>query len=252
VGDFKESIKEIINLYYPSRILIEPSGVAKLSDIIKSCKSLAKDKSITINNVFTVVDPMNYKVYLDNFGEFYKDQIKNAKTIILSKREDYEDGYVEKISSLIRDINKDSSIITVPLELIDAKDILKIAENDIEKYNEKSVVLKKSFGVYNVNKVHNSHNADNIFSNWGMETKKIFTKSKLEEVFGYIVKDKSCGNILRGKGIVQLENGKWTEFHYTPGKFQMNITTPQKVGKIVIIGEAVDKNRLEMLFGINR
>jgi G3E family GTPase len=252
VGDFKEAIREIIKLYSPDRILIEPSGVAKLSDIIKSCKSLAIDNSIIINNVFTVVDALNYEAYLVNFGEFYKDQIKNAKTIILSEREDCEEYEIEKISELIRDINKDSSIITASLDFIEANDILKIAESDIEKHNEKQLVLKKSFSIGSVNKVHHSHSAENIFSNWGTETTKSFSKSNLEEIFNNVVKDRSYGNILRGKGIVQLEGGKWVEFHYTPGKFCMNVTTSQKVGKIAIIGEGINKNKLNIIFRVNK
>ncbi|MDS0524666.1 GTP-binding protein [Clostridium sp. SHJSY1] len=252
VGDFKEAIKEIIKKYSPERIIIEPSGVAKLSDIIKSCKSIAINNNISINNVFTVIDSINYESYINNFGEFYKDQIKNAKTIILSKRENDSEAQIEQISKSIRNINKDSSIITAPLDEMDGNDILVIAEEDSKRENEKNISIKKSFGVGKVNKVSHSHSANNIFNNWGIETEKAFSKSTLEEIFETIVRDKSYGKILRGKGIVQLEGGNWGEFHYTPGRFNLSSTTSQKVGKIVIIGEDVNKNKLNKLFKVNR
>ncbi|MBD7912148.1 MULTISPECIES: GTP-binding protein [Clostridium] len=251
VGDFKEAMHEIIKQYSPERIIIEPSGVAKLSDIIKSCKSISKNNNIYINNIFTVIDVINYEAYINNFGEFYKDQIKNANTIILSKIENNDEEQIKKISRLIRNINKESSIITAPLDEMDGNDILTISKEDIKKSNEKTLSIKKSFKISAVNKVSHSHSADNIFNNWGVETQKSFSKSTLEKIFKIIVNDKSYGNILRGKGIVKLEEGIWGEFHYTPGKFKINKATKQRVGKIVIIGEGVDKNKLNLLFNIN-
>lgn len=252
VGDFKEAIKEIIKKYSPERIIIEPSGVAKLSDIIKSCKSISNENSITINNIFTVIDPTNYESYITNFGEFYKDQIKNAKTLIISKRENDSEEQIETVSKLIRNINKHSSIIIVPLNEMDGNDILTIAKGDLIKFSERSLSITKPMNSSAIKNVSHSHSANSIFNNWGIETKKAFSKSKLEEIFNTIARDESYGKILRGKGIVELDGGRWGEFHYTPGKFNINSTTSQKVGKIVIIGEDVNKNKLNILFKVTR
>ena len=112
VGDFKEAIKEIVKKYSPDRILIEPSGVAKLSDIIKSCKEI---ESIKIDNIYTVIDVSNYNSYLNNFGEFYKDQIKKAEIIIASRRDNNEKD-IEEIVKSIKKLNKECNIITAPLD----------------------------------------------------------------------------------------------------------------------------------------
>lgn len=244
-GDFKEAIKEIIKIYHPSRILIEPSGVAKLSDIIKACKSIA---GIEINNIFTVIDALNFQSHLENFGEFYRDQISNAKTIILSERKEGEEKLINDISQSIRKINKKCSIITAQLKDIDAKDILAIAKKDLEMTSENYIEFKKSFNSMSVSRVHHSHNADNIFNAWGVETSKDFSMFKLRDIFDEIMKNDEYGNILRGKGIVKTKNGEWIEFHYTPGKFKINTTTTRGVGKIAIIGEKIDKNKLSKLF----
>ena len=248
-GDFKEAIKEIINIYHPERILIEPSGVAKLSDIIKACKSM---EEIEINNIFTVIDAMNFQSHLDNFGEFYRDQISNAKTIILSERKIGEYKLIECVSNSIRKINKDCSIITATLNEIDSKDILAIAKKDLEGKSEKLIQLKKSFNSRSVSRVHHSHRADNIFNSWGVETSKDFSMFKLRDIFDEIMKSNEYGNILRGKGIVKIQNGDWVEFHYTPGRFKINATTTQGIGKIAIIGEKIDKNKLNKLFTLER
>ena len=248
-GDFKEAIKEIINIYHPSRILIEPSGVAKLSDIIKSCKSI---EGIEINNIFTVIDALNFQSHLDNFGEFYRDQIVNAKTIILSERRMDEDKLIESISQSIRKINKKCSIITAPLKDIDSRDILAIAKKDLEMTSENYIEFKKSFNSMSVSRVRHSHRADNIFNTWGVETSKDFSMFKLRDIFDEIMKSNEYGNILRGKGIVKTKNGEWIEFHYTPGKFRINATTIQGIGKIAIIGEKIDKNKLNKLFATER
>jgi len=248
-GDFKEAIREIIKIYHPTRILIEPSGVAKLSDIIKVCKSI---EGIEINNIFTVVDPINFQSHLDNFGEFYRDQISNAKTIILSKREMEDDKLVECISQSIRKINKNCSIITASLNDIDSKDILAIAKKDMEGESESRIQFKKSFNSGLRNRVHQDHKANNIFNAWGVETSKDFSMFKLRDIFDEIMKSDEYGNILRGKGIVKTKNGEWVEFHYTQGRFKINTTTTQEIGKIAIIGEKIDKNKLNKLFAMER
>jgi G3E family GTPase len=248
-GDFKEAVKEIIKLYHPERILIEPSGVAKLSDIIKGCKSI---EGIEVNNIFTVIDAMNFQSHLDNFGEFYKDQISNAKTIILGARKSKEDKLIECVSQGIRKINKGCSIITAPIEEIDSNDILAIARKDLEGKSESWIQLKKSLNAGYVSRVHHSQKADNIFNTWGVETSKYFSMFKLRDIFDEIMKSNEYGNILRGKGIVKIQNGDWVEFHYTPGRFKIKATTTQGIGKIAIIGEKIDKSKLNKLFTVER
>lgn len=247
VGDFKDSIREIIKSYKPNRILIEPSGVAKLSDVIKSCKDLGNEYSFNINYIFTVVDVSNFDMYLENFGEFYKDQLIKAKTIVLSRKDNITEQQVDNVTAQIRNINKTASIIAAPLDSLDSNDIFKIANGDLVSAKEKS--LKKA-GTSLVSRSISRHNhrADNVFDTWGIETTKLFTIDNLKGIFEKIKMNDDYGNILRGKGLVKSENGEWLEFHYTPGQFQVKKVNSQHQGKIAIIGEKIDKSKLKYLF----
>lgn len=240
VGDFKEAIKEIVKKYSPDRILIEPSGVAKLSDIIKSCKEI---ESIKIDNIYTVIDVSNYNSYLNNFGEFYKDQIKKAEIIIASRRDNNEKD-IEEIVKSIKKLNKECNIITAPLDEFEGNDILNISKKEISN----KVEFNRKISYQKVGIVHKNNKASNVFNSWGIETKKFVSKSKLKSIFIEKISGDDYGNILRGKGIVQLDEGRWVEFHYTPGSFQMNAIASQKVGKIAIIGESINTKKLDKLF----
>ncbi|WP_294354894.1 GTP-binding protein [uncultured Clostridium sp.] len=240
VGDFKEAIKEIVKKYSPDRILIEPSGVAKLSDIIKSCKEI---ESIKIDNIYTVIDVSNYNSYLNNFGEFYKDQIKKAEIIIASRRDNNEKD-IEEIVKSIKKLNKECNIITAPLDEFEGNDILNISKKEISN----KVEFNRGISYQKVGIVHKNNKASNVFNSWGIETKKFVSKSKLKSIFIEKISGDDYGNILRGKGIVQLDEGRWVEFHYTPGSFQMNAIASQKVGKIAIIGESINTKKLDKLF----
>lgn len=241
VGDFKDAIREIVKKYSPDRIIIEPSGVAKLTDIVKSCKEI---DSVEVNNTYTVVDVINYKTYLDNFGEFYKDQIKKADTIIASKRNNNEKCLDEAVKS-IKSLNKNCNIITATLDEFEGNDILYITKKKAcnkVSFNRVSTLQKPAM-------IHKGHKANSVFNSWGIETKRNFSRAVLKNIFTEKINAEDYGNILRGKGIVQLEEGKWVEFHYTPGSFQMNAIVSQKVGKIAIIGESIDTKKLDKLFG---
>ncbi len=240
VGDFKEAIKEIVKKYSPDRILIEPSGVAKLSDIIKSCKEI---ENIKIDNIYTVIDVLNYNSYLNNFGEFYKDQIKKAEIIIASRRDNNE-KYIGEIVKSIKKLNKECNIITAPLDEFEGNDILNICKKEISN----KVEFNRGISYQKVGIVHKNNKASNVFNSWGIETKKFVSKSKLRSIFIEKISDNDYGNILRGKGVVQLDEGRWVEFHYTPGSFQMNAIASQKVGKIAIIGESINTKKLDKLF----
>lgn len=251
VGDFKKSIKEIIKMYKPTRIIIEPSGVAKLSDIIKSCKSIGKEEDFDINYIFTVVDVTNFKMYMNNFGEFYKDQLIHGKTILLSRPEKIDEDTMCDIVKTIRGINKTASIITSKLSTIDASDILEIADKDLVDKEEKklSKVASSLFSKGGlIKKSTNNHSADKVFDTWGIETTKIYTINTLKGIFNKINSNEDYGNVLRGKGLVRVDGGKWVEFHYTPGEFKIQVTSNRSEGKIAIIGEKIDKNKLKVLF----
>ncbi|MDR3597671.1 GTP-binding protein [Clostridium sp.] len=250
-GDLKDSVKSIIELYSPERILIEPSGVAKLSDVIKACESLEDDCNIKINMLVTVLDVFNAKIYIKNFGEFYKDQIKNAKTIILTRIENVSEEKIKETVRIIEEINPHAKIIREVLNKIDFSEIInkKLFNSEEEEKQLKNYKLIRKNNLRNATyiKYHN-HNADSMFSTWSLETKKEFSEYKLKELFEEITEDKDYGFILRGKGIVKLDTGKSIQFHYVPGKFAISDINEQEISKICIIGSNINKNKLNYLF----
>lgn len=186
IGDFKESIKEIINFYSPQRILIEPSGVAKLSDVIKACTSIKEQCRFTINIIATIIDILNAKIYINNFGEFYKDQIKNAKIIILTRIENSKEDDIKEIMNLIKGINSDAIIITQPLDEIDLIDIANNMEKNISIYDESDKINESERN--NLLKVKHSYTiAKKLFNSEDKEEKvndvfKIIRRNNLKEV----------------------------------------------------------------------
>ncbi|MFA6940882.1 MAG: GTP-binding protein [Clostridiaceae bacterium] len=235
VGDFKKAIIDILNTYSPDRIIIEPSGVAKLSDVIKSCRNLEKEYDIKINAVITIVDALNAEMYLNNFGEFYKDQIEHANTIIISKAQQHID---DKILSLIRKINSNSEIISSPWEKTSFEEIIKNPGK--ESYTEfESEIIKEE---------HHHHKADQVFDTWGLESDKIFSQVKIDDFFENVNNADEYGLILRAKGLLKVEEGKWLEINYTPGEFRKKITNPQKCSLLCFIGRELNKSKLEKLF----
>ena len=135
VGDFGTSLKEVITTYHPDRIIIEPSGVGKLSDVIKAVKGVDVDCEISLNSYTTVADVNKCKMYMRNFGEFFENQLQYARTIILS-RTDTPKATEEKVAkavALIREVNKDAVIITTPIEKLDGAQILEAMEQGREE-----------------------------------------------------------------------------------------------------------------------
>ncbi|EKQ57227.1 MULTISPECIES: GTP-binding protein [unclassified Clostridium] len=250
-GDLKESIISIIDLYSPERILIEPSGVAKLSDVIKACESLYDDCNIKLNMLVTVLDVFNAKTYIKNFGEFYKDQIKNAKIIILTRIETVSEEKIKETVSIIEEINPYAKIIREALNKIDFSKIINFEKDrriDEEEQFKNYKVIRKNNLVSATYVKQNNHSAESMFSTWSLETKEEFSKYKLKDLFEEITKDKDYGFILRGKGIVKLDAGKCIQFHYVPGKFAISDINEQEISKICIIGSNINKSKLNYLF----
>ena len=130
VGDFGESLKEVLSTYSPERVLIEPSGVGKLSDVVKAVEDVAADLDVEINSAVVVVDATKCKMYIKNFGEFFVNQIEHAGTIILSRTGKISQEKLDKAIQLIREHNAEATIITTPWEQLDGKDILKTIEGE--------------------------------------------------------------------------------------------------------------------------
>ncbi|MFL0196946.1 CobW family GTP-binding protein [Clostridium sp. WILCCON 0269] len=249
-GDFKKAIKEVIEKYRPERIIIEPSGVGKLSEILNSINSEDMRSSVKLNMIITLVDVLKYEMYITNFGEFYRNQIINAKTIILSRTQKIAMDRLEKITAAIRNLNQNANIITTPWDRLNANTIVEVAENDAKfDINEKVNLLKKPARNLNF-RIAKNHHADQIFNTWGVETPKIFSEVILKNIFSRLEDSEQYGTVLRAKGIVQVSDNKWVQFDYVPEEFQVKDTSPDYTGRICVIGSDLKKDELMSLFSI--
>ncbi|MDD4844230.1 MAG: CobW family GTP-binding protein [Anaerotignum sp.] len=265
VGDFERTIQEVIEKFKPERIIIEPSGVGKLSEIIKACEAAKQGESLHINMLITVVDVLKLDIYLANFGEFFENQIKYAKTILLSKTQKASPEKVEKAVNTIQKINAKANIVTTPWEELSAEKILAIAEGDGTQAleNEIKELLQRGMESEGCHCGHNHatehhhdccahehhhHDADEIFTVWGKETPRIFSVEELRKMLVSLENADAFGDVLRGKGILQVENGAWVQFDYVPEEIQMSEISPDYTGKVCIIGSQLNTNALEKLF----
>ena len=148
VGDFGTSLKEVMDTYHPERILIEPSGVGKLSDVVKAVQNVDMGSEVTINSAVAVVDASKCRLYIKNFGEFFINQIEHAGTIILSRTDVASETKIQQAAELIREHNSKATIITTPIEQLDGKDILKTIEGgeDLEKELMEAVLKEQESG----------------------------------------------------------------------------------------------------------
>ena len=267
VGDFGTSLKEVITTYHPDRIIIEPSGVGKLSDVIKAVKGVDVDCEISLNSYTTVADVNKCKMYMRNFGEFFENQLQYARTIILS-RTDTPKATEEKVAkavALIREVNKDAVIITTPIEKLDGAQILEAMEQGREEDEEFCPVCGGHHdhdhehehhhhdhdGECGCGHDHHHHHADEVFTSWGRETAKKYTKEEIEAALKILSEAEDLGVILRAKGMVDGKDGQWIYFDMVPEEYEVRTGTPQITGKICVIGSKMAEDKIAEIFGVN-
>ena len=260
VDDFGTSLKEVITTYHPDRIIIEPSGVGKLSDVIKAVKGVDVDCEISLNSYTTVADVNKCKMYMRNFGEFFENQLQYARTIILS-RTDTPKATEEKVAkavALIREVNKDAVIITTPIEKLDGAQILEAMEQGREEDEDFCPVCGGHHdhdhhhdGECGCGHDHHHHHADEVFTSWGRETAKKYTKEEIEAALKILSEAEDLGVILRAKGMVDGKDGQWIYFDMVPEEYEVRTGTPQITGKICVIGSKMAEDKIAEIFGVN-
>ena len=316
VGDFNKALKDVEAQFHPDRILIEPSGVGKLSDVIVAVENTVKDvPEMKLNSFVTVADATKVKVYMKNFGEFYNNQIEAAGTIILSRTQKLSQEKLEAAAAMLREKNPDAAILTTPWDELDGKTIL----SAIEKVSLSDELLEKMRREHEIEEAehehehhhhhdehdehdhehehehhhdhdedehdhehdhhhdhdhdhdehehhhhhhdgeecddpecechhHHHHHADDVFSSWGKETPKKFSKEALEDML-HKLDSGDYGHILRAKGIVNGEDG-WLEFDYVPEEHEVRAGHPDYTGRLCVIGAELKEHELAELFGV--
>ena len=285
VGDFGTSLKEVVEKYHPDRIIIEPSGVGKLSDVIKAVKDLHIENEIRLNSASTVADASKVKVYMKNFGEFFNNQIEHAGTIILSRTQNVSEAKLKTDIELSRSLNKDAHIITTPWDDINGKQILDAMENvtnlELEMLAEAAAKAAEEHehehhhdhdgecgcghdhdhehehhhdhdGECSCGHDHHHghHHADEVFTSWGVETPDKYDKETLSEILRKLSETDDYGDILRAKGMLPTPEGKWMFFDLVPEEYEIRDGEPEITGRICVIGAKLKEDALKELFNV--
>ncbi len=258
VGDFGASLKEVVEKYHPDRILIEPSGVGKLSDVIKAVQGVEEDVDIQLNSYTTVVDAKKCKMYMRNFGEFFDNQVQYAGAIIMSRTDIVDEKKAMESMELLRSINEKAAIITTPIEKLDGKKILEVMEHPVSLADE---LLKEEHEHHHHHDHdeecgcghhhdHHHHHADEVFTSWGRETIKKFTREGLEKMLESLSTSEEYGVILRAKGMLPAEDGTWIYFDMVPEETEIREGSPEYTGRLCVIGSKLKEDKLAELFGV--
>ena len=318
VGDFGASLKEVISKYHPDRILIEPSGVGKLSDVIKAVQGVEEETGLVLNSYTTVVDAKKCKMYMRNFGEFFNNQVEYAGAIIMSRTDIVDEAKAQAALELLREINAKAAIITTPIEKLDGKKLLDVMEHPVslaqELMEEEEVCPEcghvhehgehhhhdheehehhhdhecgcghdhdheehehhhdhecgcghdhdheehehhhhdhdHECGCGHDHHDHHHHHADEVFTSWGRETIRKFTRENLEKMLEALSASDEYGIILRAKGMLPAEDGTWIYFDMVPEETEIRSGAPEYTGRLCVIGSKLNEDKLAELFGL--
>ena len=289
VGDFGKALHEVEERFHPDRILIEPSGVGKLSDVVAAVEKAAQeDPALRLNSFATVADASKVKVYMKNFGEFYNNQVEHAGAIVLSRTQNLTQDKLEGAVALLREKNPAAAILTTPWDQLDGKTIL----SAIEKTSLEEELLARIRAEHEAEEAahahdhhhghdedgeqghhhhdhgeecscgchghhdhdhdhdhHGHHHADEVFTSWGRETVRPFAKEGLEHILAQLDLGE-CGAILRAKGIVPAQDGSWLHFDYVPEEHEVRAGPADYTGRLCVIGADLNEDRLAALFGL--
>ena len=261
VGDFTKALKKVISEYAPDRILIEPSGVGKLSDVAAAVERVEDAK---IGSKVTVVDAGKAKMYARNFGEFFNDQVASADLIVMSRTDTAGEKKILEATELLKGMNAEAGLITTPwAELNGAQILAAMQENGLRAEMEE---LKHEHEHHHHHHHHEDgeecddpecechhhhhHHADEIFGSWGMETPKKFSEAELREKLSRLENEEKYGAVLRAKGIVSASDGDWIYFDYVPGETDIRRGAPAVTGRFCVIGAKIKEDALKELFSL--
>lgn len=287
VGDFGKALQKVLDEFAPDRILIEPSGVGKLSDVIKAVMGIGSDK-IVLNSYTTVADATKIKMYMKNFGEFYKNQVETAKTIVLSRTQKLSEEKLDEAIQMLRELNEHATIVTTPWEEINGTQILLAMETENKFADE----LLKNEDICPVcgHSHHNDdecchhdhehhhhedgecchhdhehhhhedgecchhdhehhHHADEVFTSMGIESAKKFTKEELENALSKL-SSAEFGTVLRAKGIVPGADGVWYHFDFVPEEYEVRTGSADVTGRMCVIGSKLEEDKIKTLFNV--
>ena len=310
VGDFREALCKVVDQYHPDRIVIEPSGVGKLSDVTRAVEAVAEHLDVELSSFVTVADVNKVKLYMKNFGEFYNDQVCNASCILLSRTGSADPDKVAAAVAMLREKNPTATIVTTPWDQLTGDQILK-AMSEKDDFVAQLLAMAAEANAAHADEDeeeehehhhhhhdhdeegeccchhhhhdddddedehehhhhhdhdheegeehdhcccghhhhhHHGHDADEVFTSWGVETARTYSREAIEKALDELDSGK-YGMILRSKGIVNGGADGWLEFDYVPGEREIRSRGADVGGKLVVIGSKLDEKGIAALFG---
>lgn len=249
VGDFTKALQKVIEDYSPDRIIIEPSGVGKLSDVTKAVASVP---GIEIGSKVTIVDATKAKMYNRNFGEFFDDQIANADLVVLSRSDIATEKQMKVATDIVKNLNDEVSLITTPIINLNGKDILDAIENNGIHRAIHELASESHFhcdcGCEDEHDHEHGHHADEVFGSWGFETAKKYSRDEISEILEKLGDFEKYGTVLRSKGFVDSSDGKWIYFDYVPDQQDIREGECAVTGRVCVIGSNLNESALKELF----
>ena len=316
VGDFRTALQQVVEQYHPDRIVIEPSGVGKLSDVTRAVEGVAEHLDVQLNSFVTVADVNKVKMYMKNFGEFYDDQISHASCILLSRTQTASEEKIAAAVAMLREKNPTATIVTTAWDHLTGEQILK-AMSTKDDFKAELIAMAAKANEEHTHEDeeeehehhhhdhdehdhddhcccghhhdhdhdedddehehehhhdhdehdheehehhhdhdghcccghhHHDHHADEVFTSWGVETARKFTKAEVEHALTELDTG-NYGMILRSKGIVDGGADGWLEFDYVPGEWEVRSRSADVGGKLVVIGSKLNETAIAQLFG---
>ena len=251
VGDFETSLKEVLDTYHPDRVIIEPSGVGKLSDVIKAVSTINSDE-MELDNFITVVDAKKCRMYTKNFGEFYNSQVEHASLIVLSRSQDLTEFQLKECLDILKGLNDHSPIITTAWDKLNGLDIINACEVNIQEellHEHDHECCGHDHHHHDHDHEcgcgHHHHHADEVFNSIGFDTVKKYNEVELSDILNKLCND---DNVLRAKGFVDSGNEDWWYFDLVPGEFEIRLGKPIYTGQVCVIGKDLDENTIKELF----
>ena len=286
VGDFGAALKQVLADYAPARIVIEPSGVGKLSDVVAAVERVqAEAPDLHLNSFVTVVDAAKARVYMKNFGEFFNDQVEHACAIILSRTQKIDQKKLDQAVALLREKNPKAAILTTPWDQLTGAQILSAMEGghdlahdlmeEIEHHHEHEHHHHHDHEHHHDHDHdhdhnhehhhdhhdencdaccghehhHHDHDADEVFTSWGRETPRKYSREELQEALSALAMTEDYGAILRAKGMVPCDDGEtWLHFDLVPEEFEVRTGPADYTGRLCVIGSDLKEDQLEKLF----
>ena len=283
VGDFGKALKNVLENYKPDRVIIEPSGVGKLSDVIKAVQNVDEGMDVQLNARVAVVDALKCKMYMKNFGEFFNNQIESATSIILSRTQKVSEAKLEECVKMIREHNEKAAVVTTSWEDITGEKLLSVMESkeslemelmhehdhhhdhdheccghDHDHHDHDHECCDHDHDHHDHDHEccghdhdhHHHHHADEVFTSWGVETPHKYAEEEIKEALETLSQSEEYGIILRAKGILQNKEGQWFCFDMVPGEYEIREENADYTGRLCVIGTKLDEEGLKRLFSV--